>query len=333
MLKRKIYNFCEDKKGFAKKLTELMKENKITTSMLEDELGDGYSCNLINSWRSGKRTPDLDMIHKLSKKFGISMQELYMPNSIYIPEVENKFPSIIFSDDFPSEMFVEKLYPEYLDNGVILSRQLDFDMFLSLKEAVFYTDYLLQKMLFSYLKHKEKNILQKALEKFYIFSDYGKEELEMKTEKINYESFSAKMDNLLVQKYGRSYKFKMDEFKSKEILFEVYKIIIFAPLDNIPLLQFSIDVLLASNTTDYLIDIYPFLFNSIELNMIYTTIIEAHMEFPYLQSVLEELGAKYISNSIDFDNERDYMNKLIKEIELLSYAEYEARLKEVKKNV
>lgn len=331
MLKRKIYNFCEDKKGFAKKLTKLMKKNKITTSMLADELGEGYSCDLVNSWRSGKRTPDLDMIRKLSKKFGISMQELYMPNSIYIPEVENKFPFILFSDNFPSEVFLEKLYPEYIDDDLTLAPHIDFDMFLSLKELVFYTDYLLQKMLFSYLKHKEKSILQRALEKFYKFSNYGKEELRMETEKINYESFSFQMDNLLINKYGRSYKFKMDKFKSKEILFEVYKMIIFVPLDDIPLLQVSIDVL--ANANDYLIDIYPLLFNSIELNIIYTIIIEAHMEFYYLQNALEELGAKYISNFIDFYNESDYMKKLIKEIELLNYDEYEARLKEIKENV
>lgn len=324
MLKRKIYNFCEDTKGFSKQLTKLMKEKKIKTSMLAEELG--YSDDLINSWRSGKRTPDLKTLYALSKKFNISMQELYMPNSIYIPEVENKFPSILFSDDFPSEVFVEKLYPEYRDNAILV-RQLDFDMFLSLKELVFYTDYLLQKMLFSYLKHKEKSILQRALEKYYKFSDYGKEELGMKTEQINYESFSIRMNDLLIQKYGRSYKFKMDELKSKEILFEVYKMIIFASLDNISLLQVSIDVL--SNANDYLIDIYLFLFNSIELNIIYTTIIEAHMEFPYLQRALGKLGSKYISNSIDFYNESDYMDNLIKEIELLSYAEYEARLKEV----
>lgn len=329
MLKRKIYNFCEDTKGFSKKLRELMKEKKITTSVLAEELG--YSDDLINSWKYGKRTPDLKTLNYLSKKFNISMQELYMPNSIYTPEVENKFPSVLFSDNFPSEVLVKKLYPEYVDNDIILACDIDFDMFLSLKELVFYTDYLLQKMLFSYLKNKEKSILRESLEKFYKFSNYGKEELGMKTEKIDYESFSIKMDNLLIQRYGRAYKFKMNEFKSKEILFEVYKMTIFAPLDNISLLQVSIDVL--SNANHYLIDIYPLLFNSIELNIIYTTIIEAHMEFYYLQNALEELGAKYISNFIDFYNESDYMKKLIKEIELLSYAEYEARLKEIKENV
>ena len=81
----KIYRFNEDRKGFGKKLKELMIANGYTVESLSYSLDEGVltSVNTIKKWRSGERIPDIDTIHKLAKKFNVTMQELYMPNSFY----------------------------------------------------------------------------------------------------------------------------------------------------------------------------------------------------------------------------------------------------------
>ena len=137
----KLYRSNEDREGFGNKLKELMVANGYTIDSLSSELDEDAltSINTIKKWRSGERIPDIDTIHKLAQKFNVSMQELYMPNSVY----DNPL-----SDEM-SELLGRR----------ITIKQLTQDGIEELKK---FSEFLFQKLLFSFLSFKERGYLPKS---------------------------------------------------------------------------------------------------------------------------------------------------------------------------
>ena len=151
----KIYRFNEDREGLGNKLKELMVANGYTIDSLSSDLDEDAltSINTIKKWRSGERIPDIDTIHKLAQKFNVSMQELYMPNSVY----DNPL-----SDEM-SELLGRR----------ITIKQLTQDGIEELKK---FSEFLFQKLLFSFLSFKERGYLNVIYDS-YELTPYGKDKL------------------------------------------------------------------------------------------------------------------------------------------------------------
>lgn len=198
----KIYRFNEDRLAFGNKLKALMADNGYTIDSLSSDLyGDVLiSINTIKKWRSGERIPDIDTINRLANKFNVSMQELYMPNSVY---------------DNP---ICEEL-------NLFLERKISFSE-LSLgciKELERYSEFLFQKLLFSFLSFKERNTLN-ALFECYQITDYGMEKLDINGD-ATFVDFYDKTRKYIKKEFGQSLPYKIDSKQSKQIYLDFEKMI------------------------------------------------------------------------------------------------------------
>ena len=205
----KIYRFNEDREGFGNKLKELMVANGYTIDSLSSDLNEDAltSINTIKKWRSGERIPDIDTIHKLAQKFNVSMQELYMPNSVY----DNPL-----SDEM-SELLGRR----------ITIKQLTQDGIEELKK---YSEFLFQKLLFSFLSFKERGYLNVIYDSYELTS-YGKDKLGIEDD-LSFVNFYQKVKEYIKRKYGESLQYKIDYKQSKSIYQDFEKMIILAEKGN-----------------------------------------------------------------------------------------------------
>ena len=186
----KIYRFNEDRKDFGNNLKELMKKNNYTIEKLAEEIN--ITDNTIKKWRSGERIPNIDMLYELAKILNTSMHQLYLPNSIFCAE---------FSDDV--ELF--------FNNRISLLDLKETDI----QKMSDYFEYLLQKMLFSFLSINEKNKLEKLFSCCKI-SIYGKRELNVQDD-ITFDIFYNNSRKYILNKYGKCIPYTIDREISDEI--------------------------------------------------------------------------------------------------------------------
>ena len=205
----KIYRFNEDREGFGNKLKELMVANGYTIDSLSSDLDEDAltSINTIKKWRSGERIPDIDTIHKLAQKFNVSMQELYMPNSVY----DNPL-----SDEM-SELLGRR----------ITIKQLTQD---GIKELKKFSEFLFQKLLFSFLSFKERGYLNVIYDS-YELTPYGKDKLGIEDD-LSFVNFFQKVKEYIKREYGESLPYKIDYKQSKSIYQDFEKMIILAEKGN-----------------------------------------------------------------------------------------------------
>ena len=205
----KIYRFNEDREGFGNKLKELMVANGYTIDSLSSDLDEDAltSINTIKKWRSGERIPDIDTIHKLAQKFNVSMQELYMPNSVY----DNPL-----SDEM-SELLGRR----------ITIKQLTQD---GIKELKKFSEFLFQKLLFSFLSFKERGYLNVIYDS-YELTPYGKDKLGIDDD-LSFVNFYQKVKEYIKREYGESLPYKIDYKQSKSIYQDFEKMIILAEKGN-----------------------------------------------------------------------------------------------------
>ena len=205
----KIFRFNEDREGFGNKLKELMVANGYTIDSLSSDLDEDAltSINTIKKWRSGERIPDIDTIHKLAQKFNVSMQELYMPNSVY----DNPL-----SDEM-SELLGRR----------ITIKQLTQDGIEELKK---FSEFLFQKLLFSFLSFKERGYLNVIYDS-YELTPYGKDKLGIEDD-LSFVNFYQKVKEYIKREYGESLPYKIDYKQSKSIYQDFEKMIILAEKGN-----------------------------------------------------------------------------------------------------
>ena len=205
----KIYRFNEDREGFGNKLKELMVANGYTIESLSSDLDENVltSINTIKKWRSGERIPDIDTIHKLAKKFNVSMQELYMPNSVYDNPLSEEM----------SELLGRRITIKQLtQNGI--------------EELKMYSEFLFQKLLFSFLSFKERGHLN-GIYYCYELTPYGKDKLGIEDD-LSFVNFYQKVKEYIKREYGESLPYKIDYKQSKSIYKDFGKMIILAEKGN-----------------------------------------------------------------------------------------------------
>lgn len=205
----KIYRFNQDREGFGNKLKELMVANGYTIESLSSDLDENVltSINTIKKWRSGERIPDIDTIHKLAKKFNVSMQELYMPNSVYDNPLSEEM----------SELLGRRITIKQLtQNGI--------------EELKMYSEFLFQKLLFSFLSFKERGHLN-CIYYCYELTPYGKDKLGIKDD-LSFVNFYQKVKEYIKREYGESLPYKIDYKQSKSIYKDFGKMIILAEKGN-----------------------------------------------------------------------------------------------------
>ena len=205
----KIYRFNEDREGFGNKLKELMVANGYTIDSLSSDLDENVltSINTIKKWRSGERIPDIDTIHKLAQKFNVTMQELYMPNSFYDNPLSNEM----------SELLGRR----------ITIKQLTQDGIEELKK---YSEFLFQKLLFSFLSFKERGYLNVIYDS-YELTPCGKDKLGIEDD-LSFVNFYQKVKEYIKREYGEILPYKIDYKQSKSIYHDFEKMIILAEKGN-----------------------------------------------------------------------------------------------------
>lgn len=191
----KIYRFNEDREGFGKKLKELMVNNGYTIESLADEML--ISENTIKKWRSGERVPDIDTIQKLASMFETTMHQLYMPNSIYSNSFSEELISMLNKRNTIDDVSVE-----------------------CAKEVLLYSEYLFQKLLFSFLSFKEKGHLEVLFDCF-VLTKYGEDKLSIEAP-YSFDVFYFKTKEYIIREYGKSLPFKID-YKLSESIYEDFE--------------------------------------------------------------------------------------------------------------
>ena len=196
---RKIYRFNEDREGFGKKLKELMNESNFSIESFASETN--YTVDMVKKLRRGERVPVIEQINNIAKILNVSMQELYMPNSIYGKE---------FSEEMTS----------FLRGSTAIK---NYDV-IFVEEIKGYAEYLFQKLLFSFLSDKEQANL-KTIFSCYEITDYGKEKIGLKG--IDFEKFYFGVKDYISKNYGKDLPYRIDEALSKEIYYDFEKMVIF----------------------------------------------------------------------------------------------------------
>lgn len=205
----KIYRFNEDREGFGNKLKELMVANGYTIDSLSSDLDENVltSINTIKKWRSGERIPDIDTIHKLAQKFNVTMQELYMHNSVY----DNPL-----SDEMSELLGRRSTIKKLTQDGI--------------EELKKYSEFLFQKLLFSFLSFKERGYLNVIYDS-YELTPYGKDKLGIEDD-LSFVNFYQKVKEYIKREYGESLPYKIDYKQSKSIYQDFEKMIILAEKGN-----------------------------------------------------------------------------------------------------
>lgn len=205
----KIYRFNEDREGFGNKLKELMVANGYTIDSLSSDLDENVltSINTIKKWRSGERIPDIDTIHKLAQKFNVTMQELYMPNSVYDNPLSDEMSELL-----GRRITIKKLTQD------------------GIEELKKYSEFLFQKLLFSFLSFKERGYLNVIYDS-YELTPYGKDKLGIEDD-LSFVNFYQKVKEYIKREYGESLPYKIDYKQSKSIYQDFEKMIILAEKGN-----------------------------------------------------------------------------------------------------
>ncbi len=194
----RLYKFNEDREGFGTNLKRLMIEKGFTIESFSKEID--YDENTVKKWRSGERIPSLENLKKISIILGVTVQELYLPNSIYEKQI---------SEDFKKGI-----------DGKLEIKPSDK---ILIDELTNYSNYLFQKMLFSYLNPRDVKTLRN-LYKYFLLTDYAVDRLSI-TDKSDFDEFYAKVKRYLVEQYGKSLPYRIDNEMSKKILNDFNKFI------------------------------------------------------------------------------------------------------------
>ena len=194
----KIYRFNLDKKSCGSAISRLMKEHGYTIEKLSDIIG--FDVNTIKKWRSGERIPNMDTLNSLAKLFSVSMHTILMPESLYNSPFSNEL--LCF---FNNRKTISKLSP------------------LAIEEIKQYSEYLFQKMLFSFLSFKELNHL-KAMFSCFSITQYGVDKLRISDS--SFDDFYSSARAYIKREYGSSLPYYIDRTKSEEIYLDFEKMII-----------------------------------------------------------------------------------------------------------
>ncbi len=194
----KLYKFNEDRKGFGNNLKELMSDNGYTVESFSEEIG--YEENTIKKWRAGKRIPDLDKLSDIAKLFGISVHKLYLPNSIY--------------EYSHSDNFIKVL------DGRLTINPSNLELVDELKK---YSNYLFQKMLFSYLNLRDIKEI-KYIYQYFNLTNYAIDKFSI-IDTSDFDEFHSKIKKYLVDHYGIGLPYRIDNETSMQILTEFNKYI------------------------------------------------------------------------------------------------------------
>ena len=201
----KLYRFNEDRKAFGNQLKKIMKEKGYSVEkliMVLDENSFPVSENTVKKWRSGDRIPNIDALNTLANVLGVSMQQLYLPGSIF------------------EEPFTEQM-------ELFLGKRLSHDSLLqsTTKEIRRYFEYLSQKMLFSFLSIREKKHMA-VLFDCYQITEYGKSKLCLGDETSSESFFSCVLD-LIHKEKGKNLPFTVDEETAIKLYSDFEKMIVF----------------------------------------------------------------------------------------------------------
>ncbi len=194
----KIYKFNEDKKGFGSNLKNLMADKGYTVESFSNEIG--YGENTIKKWRAGKRIPNLETLKIIANLFNITVHELYLPNSIYKYNISEDFTKV-------------------LDGRVCINTSNN----ALIEELKLYSNYLFQKMLFSYLNPRDcKEMIY--IYKYFSLTEYSIAKLSIK-DTNDFDEFYTKIKKYLIEQYGYELPYKIDNELSEQILNEFNKFI------------------------------------------------------------------------------------------------------------
>lgn len=312
---KEMYYFKEDKVGFSNNLKRLIKENGYTANDVADMLGNNYY-ELLKKWKTGERLPSFDDIHKLAKIFKISMDELYLPNSI-LKISKNDYTNIYTSTSPTKFEILKRYYPAYVKDEEIFDN-LSIDEFKSQKDLKEEINYLLQKKLFSFLTEDEDDKLRFYFDNM-ICKRYYDSENEIHFERLDYDGFWKNVDEDMKYRKGVSYKYKITYDEMQREYYEFKKKIEFSPCK---FMQFIVPQYLGIDETidgikdDNLLKEYFDQFDVVTLNCIYTS----KNVKKQAKKILSELGCRTIKAK--FDPIIESSDDLIEEVKKLTYDEY-----------
>lgn len=194
---RKKYVFNEDREGFGKNLKLLMKQKNCTIEDLTNAISP-LDNNTVVKWRAGKRIPSLETLKALAEYFGITVQELYLPNSLYKNEKSDSLDRLI-------------------KDGTLQDND-----HKTIEEARGYFDYLMQKMLYSFLSFNEEEDAA-SLFHFWKVTKYGREKLNLKNESPGFYEFYENAKEYVRKQYGLGFPYKNTQETREELLKEYDK--------------------------------------------------------------------------------------------------------------
>ena len=189
-----LYRFNEDRALFGRQLKTTMAEKGISIIAFINALekkGFPVNENTVKKWRSGERIPNLNTLKIIADLLGVSMQHLYLPKSRYLSPFSDKM-----------RILLEK-GGEFHDGPEIQT------------EIERYFEYLLQKLLFSFLSFSEKRNMEALFSCFQI-TEFGLNQLGLDSD-CCFEVFSEKTKKLITNTYGKKLPYEIDEKKAMEI--------------------------------------------------------------------------------------------------------------------
>lgn len=201
----KLYRFNEDRALFGSQLKKTMLEKGYTIDKLIDALTEKnypVSENTIKKWRSGERIPSIGTLKILADLLGVSMQQLYLPNSSYNSPLSNQ---------------IQLILDKRMDTQTVSD-----DVYMEIEQ---YFEYLLQKTLFSFLSFSEKRNMD-ALFTFYKLTSYGQEKLQVDAD-CSFADFYERTKEYIRETYGKDLPYVINEQLSKTIYADFEKTICF----------------------------------------------------------------------------------------------------------
>ena len=244
MLTKDYYCFHADKKLIGAKIKECRKKLHLSADDLADRLM--YTTKNINKWEQGKGLPRPETIVDLCNVFEISQDDLLLPKSKYPHDYHFMDFNKDFSQTAVGDLFIfSNLYSPELEirEGKIISpnncfkqiedlhKKIHFDKIVDLPDMfkdfsfVFGKfDYLSQKYVFSWLNEDEDVEFSNyfyfvVAPSNYLIKQYGI------NKSASYSTIKNCIRKYFDEKYGKSYKSKIESLNKDELMFEFYKLI------------------------------------------------------------------------------------------------------------
>lgn len=194
----KYYRFNQDKKGFGNKLKELMQEKQYTNN----DLANAIQCppETIKKWKNGSRIPeDKQILDSIAKAFNVSLQELYMPRSVY----------------------------QFEGTAILLDHNIQYRVMTpeENQDIKQYAEYLFQKLLFSFLTLSEKRHLKSVYDSCQL-TKYGMDKLNLE-KNPSFDLFCSSVREYIQREFGKSLPYRIKEEEAVDIYRNFEKMVVF----------------------------------------------------------------------------------------------------------